>query len=30
MLISTIEPGLRRRSGRTPTSKSPQGGPTPK
>jgi AcrR family transcriptional regulator len=29
MLISTVEPGLRRRSGRTPTS-NPQGGPTPR
>ena len=30
LLISTVEPGLRDRSTPTPTSKSPQGGPTPK
>ena len=30
LLISTVEPGLRERSAPTPTSQSPQGGPTPR
>lgn len=30
LLISTVEPGLRERSAPTPTSQSPQGGPSPK
>jgi AcrR family transcriptional regulator len=30
LLISTVEPGLRERSARPPTSNPPQGGPTPK
>lgn len=30
LLISTVEPGLRNRSTPTPTSQSPQGGPSPK
>jgi AcrR family transcriptional regulator len=30
LLISTVEPGLRERSALTPTSNSPQGGPSPK
>jgi AcrR family transcriptional regulator len=30
LLISTVEPGLRERSAPTPTSNSPQGGPSPR
>jgi AcrR family transcriptional regulator len=30
LLVSTVEPGLRERSARTPTSNSPQGGPNPR